>query len=133
LMILWVAVRVLRTPPTLGITFATLAAVPFALSIEFSAGNLLSIFYPKKLEFQMMGRQRTAQISGLLSIVVHAVVIGIAGLVFLVSRRYGVQLAVPLFLVLDAGALALYWFLLTKSEELLLGRRESVFEVLCRE
>jgi ABC-2 type transport system permease protein len=133
LMILWVAVRVLRTPPPLGITFATLAAVPFALSIEFSAGNLLSIFYPKKLEFQMMGRQRTAQISGLLSIVVHAVVIGIAGLVFLVSRRYGVQLAVPVFLVLDAGALALYWFLLTKSEELLLGRRESVFEVLCRE
>jgi ABC-2 type transport system permease protein len=133
LMILWVAVRLLRTPPSWWITAATLAAVPFALSIEFSAGNLLSIFYPKKLEFQMMGRQRTAQISGLLSLVVHAVVIAVAGAVFLGARRYGAQLAIPLFLILDLGGLALYWFLLAKAETLALGRRENMFEALCRE
>jgi hypothetical protein len=130
---LWVAVRVLRTPPSWWITAATLAAVPFALSIEFSAGNLLSIFYPKKLEFQMMGRQRTAQISGLLSLVVHALVIAVAGGVFLGARRYGTQLAIPIFLILDLGGLALYWFLLAKAETLALGRRENMFEALCRE
>jgi ABC-2 type transport system permease protein len=131
--ILWVAVRVLRTTPELWVTAATLAAVPFALGLEFSAGNILSILWPKKLEFQMMGRQRTPQVSALLALVVHAVVVATCGLVFLAAGRYGGGVAVTAFLILDVGAVALYFFLLTKAEDLALKRRETMFEALCRE
>jgi ABC-2 type transport system permease protein len=131
--ILWVAVRVLRTTPELWVTAATLAAVPFALGLEFSAGNILSILWPKKLEFQMMGRQRTPQVSALLALVVHAAVVATCGLVFLAAGRYGGGVAVTAFLILDVGAVALYFFLLTKAEELALKRRETMFEALCRE
>jgi hypothetical protein len=133
LALLWVAVRVLRTPPEAWVTAATVAAVPFALGMEFSAGNMLSVLWPKKLEFQMMGRQRTPQVSGLLALVVHAVVVVTSGAVFFAARRYGGAIAVPAFLVLDAGAVALYLFMLTKAEELALKRRETMFEALCRE
>jgi ABC-2 type transport system permease protein len=131
--ILWVAVRVLRTTPEFWVTAATLAAVPFALGLEFSAGNMLSIMWPKKLDFQMMGRQRTGQVSALLALAVHAVVVGISGLVFLVAGRYGGGAAVAAFLVLDVGAVALYWFMLTEAEGLALKRRETMYEALCRE
>jgi ABC-2 type transport system permease protein len=131
--ILWVAVRVLRTTPELWITAATLAAVPFALALEFSAGNILSILWPKKLEFQMMGRQRTPQVSALLALAVHAVVVATSGLIFFAASRYGGGVAIAAFLILDAGAVALYLFLLTKAEELALKRRETMFEALCRE
>jgi ABC-2 type transport system permease protein len=131
--ILWVAVRVLRTTPELWVTAATLAAVPFALGLEFSAGNILSILWPKKLEFQMMGRQRTPQVSALLALVVHAAVVATCALVFLAAGRYGGGVAVTAFLILDVSAVVLYFFLLTKAEELALKRRETMFEALCRE
>ena len=133
LAVLWVAVRFLRTPPAWWVTAATVAAIPFALGVEFSAGNILSILWPKKLEFQMMGRQRTPQVSALIALAVHGAVIVSCGIVFLAATRYGGALAVVVFLVMDAAAVGLYLFMLAKAEELALKKRELMFEALCRE
>jgi uncharacterized membrane protein YhfC len=101
--------------------------------LELSAGNLLSIYGPKKLEFQMMGRQRTPQTSALLALVMHAFVIATSGLVFFAARRYGISFAVPAFLLMGASGIALYAFILKKAEALAMQRRETLFEALCRE
>jgi hypothetical protein len=131
--ILWVAVRYMRTPPQLWVTAATLALVPFALGLELSAGNILSIWQPKKLEFQMMGRQRTPQVSALLALAVHGVVIAASGVLFVLATHGRQGYAIAGLLVLDAGAVGLYAFILVKAETLAMTRRESMFEALCRE
>jgi ABC-2 type transport system permease protein len=133
LALLWVAVKVLRATPELWVTAATVAAIPYALGLELSAGNLLSIYGPKKLEFQMMGRQRTPQTSALLALVMHAFVIATSGLVFFAARRYGISFAVPAFLLMGASGIALYAFILKKAEALAMQRRETLFEALCHE
>jgi ABC-2 type transport system permease protein len=133
LALLWVAVKVLRATPELWVTAATVAAIPYALGLELSAGNLLSIYGPKKLEFQMMGRQRTPQTSALLALVMHAFVIATSGLVFFAARRYGISFALPAFLLMGASGIALYAFILKKAEALAMQRRETLFEALCRE
>jgi hypothetical protein len=60
-------------------------------------------------------------------------VIATCGCVFFAAIRYGGGVAITAFLVLDLGAVALYLFLLTKTEELAMKRRETMFEALCRE
>ncbi len=133
LALLWLAVRVLRTTPALWITAATMAAVPYALGLELSAGNIMSIYWPKKLEFQMMGRQRTPQTTALLALGVHAVVVSTTGLVFVAAQHYGVGFAIPAFLLMALGGIALYAWVLAKAEALAMRRRETLFEALCRE
>ena len=131
--LLWFAVSALRTAPSPTVTAMTLLAIPYALALEFSAGNLMSVFTPKKLEFQMMGRQRTPQLSALLALLVHAVVVGSCVLVFWIAMRHGVTIAMLSFLLLDCCGGALYVFTLKMAERLALTRRESMYEALCRE
>jgi ABC-2 type transport system permease protein len=131
--LVWLAVAVLREIPTWWVTAATLAAIPFALGVEFAAGNILSVYTPKKLEFQMMGRQRTPQMSALLALVVHAVVIACSFVAFVGAIRYGIKVALPAFLLLDVLGAAVYLFALRKADAMALNRRELMFQALCRE
>jgi hypothetical protein len=80
-----------------------------------------------------MGRQRTPQVSALLALGVHAIVVACSGLVFLVAFRYGKVYAPAGFLVLDAVAVAVYMVTLAKAEGLAQSKRETMFEALCRE
>src|SRR5207302_8945299 len=130
---LWVAVSGLRTMPSAIVTGMTLLAAPYALALELSAGNLLSVFTPKKLEFQMMGRQRTPQLSGLLAMLVHALVVGSGVLVFWMAMRHGFSVGMLAFLLMDIVGIGLYLFTLKKAEAMALGRRESMYAALCRE
>ena len=71
----WIAVSFLYRPPTLDVTVATLAGLLFAAPVNFSAGNLLSLYSPKKLDYSKFGRQRAAQITVLISLGVQLFVV----------------------------------------------------------
>src|SRR5437868_2328359 len=47
----WLAVALLYGRPALDVTFATVAGLLFAVPVNFTAGNLLSLYSPKKLDF----------------------------------------------------------------------------------
>ncbi len=64
----WIAVGFLYGRPGLDVTIASLAGLLFAAPVNFSAGNLLSIYSPKKLDFSSFGRQRASQMTVLISL-----------------------------------------------------------------
>ncbi len=133
LFLIGLAVSVLYKPPALDIIAATLAAVLFAIPVNFSAGNLLSIYSPKRIEYATFGRQRASQTTILLSFVVQIVVFGTGVLVFLFVPQYdGYWPAALAFLLLSAVTWTGYWILLRTMDRRALDRRETMIAELCR-
>jgi hypothetical protein len=54
--------------PILAVTIATFAGLLFAAPLNFAAGNLLSIYSPKKRDFATFGRQNASQTTVLASL-----------------------------------------------------------------
>ncbi len=107
--VVWVAVISLFGRPTVNMTIATLIALLFAAAVNFSVGNMLSIYSPKKFDYSTFGRQRASQITVLISMGVQVLVVVIAGSAFWIARRYGnSQIADLILLLLAVISLAAY-------------------------
>ena len=85
-LVAWIAVTLLYGRPALDVTIASLAGLLFAAPVNFSAGNLLSIYSPKKLDYSSFGRQRASQMTVLISLGVQLFVVGVGVCRFLVAR-----------------------------------------------
>src|ERR1700693_397359 len=57
----WIAVTYLYGTPHLAASIATVTGLLFAVPLNFAAGNLLSIYSPKKRDFAAFGRQTASQ------------------------------------------------------------------------
>jgi ABC-2 type transport system permease protein len=129
----WIAVTLLYGPPSLSVTSASLAGLLFAAPVNFTAGNLLSIYSPKKLDFATFGRQRASQTTVLLSLLVQIVVVGIGVGVFVIARYYGTfWIAAAIFLILAAITCTGYVVVLRRLDRIALDRRETLVAELCR-
>ena len=53
-LVAWIAVSFLLRPPSLEVTVASLAGLLFAAPLNFAAGNLLSIYSPKKRDLLLL-------------------------------------------------------------------------------
>ena len=129
----WFAVSYLYGPPHLPVTIATIIGLFFAAPLNFTAGNLLSIYSPKKRDFATFGRQNVSQTTVLASFGMQIVIVGIGAAVFTVARLYHNQwIAALLFLILAAIALPLYLIVLGRLDRMALQRREILLVELCR-
>jgi hypothetical protein len=129
----WLAVRFLYGTPALDVTVATLAGMLFAAPVNFTVGNLLSVYSPKKLDFSTFGRQRASQTTVLLSLGVQIVVVGIGVAAFVIARFYGsFWIATAIFLSLAAISLTAYGVVLGQMGRIALQRRETLVAELCR-
>src|SRR5216684_2452754 len=129
----WIAVSFLYGPPTLGVTTAAVAGLIFAAPVNFSAGNLLSLYSPKKLDYSSFGRQRASQTTVLISFGVQLVVVGVGVAAFWIARHYGNFLLATVILLLLAGvSLSAYWMILNRIDSVALARREALIAELCR-
>jgi ABC-2 type transport system permease protein len=129
----WVAVTYLYGPPAPGIALATLAGLLFAAPVNLAAGNLLSIYSPKKLDYSTFGRQRASQTTVLVSLLVQIVVVGLGVIAFLVARSYGrFWIASAIFLALAAISVTAYVIVLKKMDRIAEQRRETLISELCR-
>jgi len=129
----YLAVSFLYGPPSIEITLATLAALLFAAPVNFSAGNLLSIYSAKKLDYSKFGRQRASPMTGLLSLIVQVAIVGIAASAFFTARHYGkVWVATIFLLVLSGISFWLYGIVLSRIDQFALERREELMAELCR-
>jgi ABC-2 type transport system permease protein len=132
-MVAWAAVSFLYGVPGLDVTCAALAGLLFAAPVNFSAGNLLSLFSPKKLDYSAFGRQRASQTTVLISLGVQFVVVGVGVGAFWIARHYGNFWIATVMLLLLAGiSLSIYGIVLNRIDRLALARRETLVAELCR-
>jgi ABC-2 type transport system permease protein len=133
ILVAWISVSFLYGPPTLDVTIAALAGLLFAAPVNFSAGNLLSIYAPKKLDYSSFGRQRASQMTVLISLGVQVFVVGVGVAAFSIARHYGnFWIATSILLLLSGISLSAYWMILNRMDGLALQRRETLVAELCR-
>jgi ABC-2 type transport system permease protein len=129
----WIAVIYLYGSPAFDVTFATLAGLLFAAPLNFTVGNLLSLYSPKKLDFSTFGRQRAAQLTVLVSLGVQIVVVGIGVSTFVIARYYAnFWIATAVFLALATISFSIYGVTLHRIDRIALERRETLVTELCR-
>ena len=129
----WIAVSYLYGPPQLAVCLATLAGLLFATPLNFTAGNLLSIYAPRKRDFSSFGRQNVSQTTVLASLGVQIVTVGIGVAIFVVARFYhNLWIAMVCFLALSAISNPIYLVVLRRMDRIALTRRETLVAELCR-
>jgi ABC-2 type transport system permease protein len=129
----WVAVSYFYGTPQLAISIATLAGLLFAAPLNFTAGNLLSIYSPRKRDFATFGRQNASQTTVLASLGIQAVIVAVGAAAFLIARFYNnLWIAALIFLALSAISIPLYLMVLRRIDGIALQRRETLVAELCR-
>ncbi|HUO15912.1 MAG TPA: hypothetical protein VMX38_13075 [Verrucomicrobiae bacterium] len=129
----WIAVTLFYGQPTLAVSVATFAGLLFAAPLNFTAGNLLSLYSPKKRDFATFGRQNVSQTTVLASLGVQIVVVGIGVAAFAIGRLYdNLWIAMLIFLALSAISLTLYVMVLQRMDGIAVERRETLLAELCR-
>jgi ABC-2 type transport system permease protein len=129
----WIVVSLLYGRPSFHITIATLAALLFAAPANFAAGNLLSIYSPRKLDYSSFRQQRPSQTSVLVSLGVQFSLVGIGVLAFWLAIHFGnIWIATLLLLALSGISLLVYRTILNRMDGLALERRETLVAEMCR-
>jgi ABC-2 type transport system permease protein len=129
----WIAVSFLYGRPALDVTLAALAGLLFAAPVNFSVGNLLSLYSPKKLDYSKFGRQRAAQVTVLISFAVQISVVSIGAGAFWFARVYAnFWIATAILLLLAGISLSTYWMILGRIDRVARARRETLVAELCR-
>jgi len=120
-------------PPALPMLLATLAMLCFLLLVNLSAGNLLSLYRPRRIEFGSMRRQQASGLTVLIGLGIQLASFILITLVFLVTYFFGgTWLALLVFLVLAGAAAQLYRTVLDHCTRIALDRREFLTAELCR-
>jgi ABC-2 type transport system permease protein len=133
-LLVYIMVSLFYRPPAPITTLTTLAGLLFALPLNLAAGNLLSIYFPRKVDYSSFGRQRASQVSGFLSLGIQVLIFGTGGVVVLLAYRAGnLWIAVFTFLLLAAFAFAAYRLILGRIGSLVAKRREVLTAELCKE
>ena len=128
-----IGISYLYGTPHLAVSIATAAALLFAAPLNFAAGNLLSVYSPKKRDFSSFGRQNMSQTTVLASLGVQIVIVGIGVAAFAIARLYNnLWISVALFLALAAISIPLYVFVLRRLDGVALKRQETMLAELCR-
>jgi ABC-2 type transport system permease protein len=131
--LVWVAVCIFYQPPSVEITFATICGTTFALLVTLAAGDLMSLYSPKKIDYAVFGRQRASGTTAFASIAIQAVVLALCALALMVARAYGrIWIATLIFLLLMALAATGYAMVLNRVDAVAIKRRETMIAELSR-
>ncbi len=129
----WIAIAFFYSAPPPAVTLATLSGLLFAAPLNFAAGNLLSIYTPRRRDFSSFGRQNVSQTTVLISLGVQIVIVAVGGAAFVIARLYqSLWIATVVFLALAAISIPLYVMVLRRIDGIALERRETLVAELCR-
>lgn len=132
-MLVWLGACFLYRPPSIEITLATICGVSFALLVNLGAGDLLSMYTPKKIDYGTFGRQRASGATQFASIGIQAAVIGLCAAPLMLARAYGrIWIAIVIFLVLAGIAAIGYAMVLNRADAVAFKRRETMIAELSR-
>jgi ABC-2 type transport system permease protein len=133
LAVLWLGVSLIYQRPnlnSLGLTFAWyLVAAP----LNFSAGNLLSIYSPKRIDYSTFGRQRASESAIFVSLAVQLTGMGLGALAIFIGYHYAnLWISTLILAVLGVPSMIVYFILLSRIDRIVMTRREVLASELCR-
>lgn len=130
--VVWLVVSLLFRPPEAMIVIATFSVLLFAALVHLIVGNWLSLQFPRRLDFGQY-RRRTAGVTVLLGLGLQVVLLGLAVIIYLLTRQLGqVWLVAVVFLALSGVTLRLYMVMLDRFDRLAANRREVLTSALAR-
>ncbi len=133
LLVAWIGVSWIYRPPTLNALAATLAGILFAAPLNLAAGNLLSLYFPKRIDAAAFGRQRASATTVLISFGIQIVVMGTAALTIWLTGSSGrYSTATLIFLGLAAITMTGYILALNRTDKIAMQRREILLAELMK-
>jgi hypothetical protein len=112
-----------RALPTLLVTVGFFAI----LVIQFSAGNLISVYWPKRIELTQMNSKMASNAAGVASLLVMIAISSIAGMIAFVAWSWQLPwLPLVLGIAFFFGGLKLYSFLLDRSAAYIYDHIEEI-------
>jgi ABC-2 type transport system permease protein len=133
ILILLLGVSLIYRPPHPALLAFTFCWYLFAAPLNFSVGNLLSIYSPKRIDYAVFGRQRASETTIFASLGIQLVVMGIGAIAIFVGYHYSNYWIAALILALVAiPSITGYVILLRRIDRIILTRREVLASELCR-
>jgi ABC-2 type transport system permease protein len=133
MVLVWILVAFLFKAPSPGLTLATLAGAVFGSLVNFTVGNLMSLYSPKKIDWAAFGRQRASGMTALAVFGVQAATFGLAAMAGAVAAfLHQIWPATVILLLLAAAALRAYTYELSRLDSFAASHRESLISEICR-
>lgn len=131
--IIWVAVAFRFGMPGVDIVCATIAWSAFAFTVSAVAGNLISVYSPKRVELSKFGRSRISGLSGLVGFLLLLASVGMGAFAVVATRQFtSLWILVPVFLLLSAIALFAYFAVLKRIDAFAARRRDDFLAELSK-
>lgn len=128
-----ILVSFLTGPPPLLTVVLTLAGSLFVILLNFAAGNLLSLYFPRRLQFGTMRRQNQSGVAALTMFLVPGTAMGVATGVYGLCRWAGhAEWAVLALLGLAGVSFVVYQRALAASTAIAARKRDVIMEELCK-
>lgn len=133
-LLVWAVVSWVFSPPSSLIVLATFAALLYGSLANFAIGNVLSVCFPRRLEFGAFRQKKQAGVTMLVAFAAQAVLVGLGALVFAGTYFFHrTALAIPIFLVFAIIAAIGYRITLGRVDRLAMSHRETLTTELCRQ
>lgn len=133
-LLVWAVVAWIFSPPPVITVVATFAALLFGSLANFAIGNILSLCFPRRLEFGVFRQKKQAGVTMAVAFAAQAVLIGLGAVVFAATYfTHHLILAIPIFLALSAIAAVGYRVSLNRVDGLAMSHRETLTAELCRQ
>ncbi|HEV2306007.1 MAG TPA: hypothetical protein VGR93_10840 [Candidatus Acidoferrales bacterium] len=133
-LLIWAVVSWIFSPPAVVIVAATFAALLYASLANFAVGNILSVCYPRRLEFGVFRQKRQAGVTMAVAFAAQAVLIGIGAIVFALTRfLHRPTLAIFIFLALAVITGIGYRISFRRIDRIAMNHRETLTAELCRQ
>ena len=132
-LILWLGVCLIYKPPQFVFLALTFCWYLFATPINFSIGDLLSLYSPKKIDYAVFGRQRASETTIFASLGVQFVIMGIGGLAIFIGYHYSdYWIGVLILAALAIPSITGYIILLRRIDRIVMTRRDVLATELCK-
>jgi ABC-2 type transport system permease protein len=133
LCVLWLGVSLIYQHPNLNSLSLTFAWYLVAAPLNFSAGNLLSIYSPKRIDYSTFGRQRASESAIFVSLAVQLTGMGLGALAIFAGYHYSkLWISTLILCVLGVPSIIVYFILLARIDRIVMTRREVLASELCR-
>ncbi len=133
IVVLLLGVSLIFEPPHPVFLALTFCWYLFAAPLNFGAGNLLSIYSPKRIDYAVFGRQRASETTIIASLGIQLAVMGIGALAIFVGYHYSdYWISAAILAVLAIPSISGYAILLRRIDGIVLTRREVMASELCR-
>jgi len=133
ILLLLLGISLIYRPPHPAFLTLTFCWYLFAAPVNFGAGNLLSIYSPKRIDYAIFGRQRASETTIFASLGIQLVVMGIGVLAVVLGYHYSdYWLSTLILTVLAIPSIAGYVILLRRIDQIIMTRREVLASELCR-